>query len=257
MYKTANSILEGLHAMVHRNLRAYQYLATYSGLIKLKHALRRSAQSIRDMIIVNTDRHDLTAASVLLTHLISPESTPVIDPELAYQITIQNIEYLQKSGSFDAAYDAIEDLAEKLKAEDADIYQRIHTMVLKALLFNRVGKPQKGFTVAMRAANAAWQAKLLPALWEAWGTVANILGAMGEYDTERKILDAIIPQVRLRLVSHSQCTNSRYLGNCFRRSSALCATLRLAGGCLYGPCWKRSSQSTVDDFSRFQSGDLC
>jgi anaphase-promoting complex subunit 5 len=143
----------------------------------------------------NIDRHDLTGASVLLTHLISLDSTPVIDPELTYQITLQNIEYLQKTGSFDAAYDAIEQLAEKLKAEDADIYQRIHTMVLKALLFNRIGKPQKGFTVAMRAANAAWQAKLLPALWEAWGTVANILGAMGEYDAERKILDAIIPQV--------------------------------------------------------------
>lgn len=67
-------------------------------------------------------------------------------------------------------------------------------MVMKSILYARVGKPQKGFTVAMRAANAAWQAKILPALWEAWGAVANILGALGEFDAERKILDAIIPQ---------------------------------------------------------------
>jgi anaphase-promoting complex subunit 5 len=141
-------------------------------------------------------RHDLTAASNLLTHLVSPESTPIIDPELSFQITLQKIDYLQRIGSFDAAQEAIEDLAEKLKSEDADVYQRIHVMVLKSLLFNRIGKPQKGFTIAMRAANAAWQAKILPALWEAWGAVANILGALGEYDVERKILDAIIPQVR-------------------------------------------------------------
>jgi hypothetical protein len=41
MYKTATTILEGLHVLVHRNLRAYQYLSTYAGLVKLKHALRR------------------------------------------------------------------------------------------------------------------------------------------------------------------------------------------------------------------------
>jgi anaphase-promoting complex subunit 5 len=137
----------------------------------------------------------LTAASILLTHLDSPNSASKLDPELSIQITLQKIDYLQRLGSFDVALNTIEDLAEKLKDEEADIYQRIHVMILKALLFNRIGKPEKGFTVAMHAANAAWQAKILPALWEAWGTVANILGSLGEYDTQRTILDAIIPQV--------------------------------------------------------------
>jgi hypothetical protein len=68
-------------------------------------------------------------------------------------------------------------------------------MVLKALLFARVGKPQKGFTVAMRAANAAWQSRLLPALWEAWGAIANILGVLGEWEAQRRVLEGIIPQV--------------------------------------------------------------
>jgi anaphase-promoting complex subunit 5 len=68
-------------------------------------------------------------------------------------------------------------------------------MLLKALLCAKIGRPQKGFTVAMRAARAAWQAKLVPALWEAWGAVANILGALREYDAERRVLAAILPQV--------------------------------------------------------------
>jgi anaphase-promoting complex subunit 5 len=123
----------------------------------------------------------------------------VLDSELAFQIHLHKVEYLERLGSYTEALETIEDLADKLKSEDADIYQRIHVMVLKALLFARVGKPQKGFSVAMRAANAAWEAKLIPTLWEAWGAVANILGALEEFGAQRQILDAIIPQVRASL----------------------------------------------------------
>ena len=136
----------------------------------------------------------MTTASYLLAQLSSSTPNPAIDPDLAFQVTLLKIDYLQRIGSFESAYDAIEDLAEQLKVDEADVYQRIHVMVLKALLFNRIGKPQKGFTVAMRAANAAWQSRILPALWEAWGAVANILGALGEFEAQRKILEGIIPQ---------------------------------------------------------------
>jgi anaphase-promoting complex subunit 5 len=121
----------------------------------------------------------------------------MIDAALAFQIRILRVDYLLRLGSFDTALDAIEDLADNLKQNDADVYQRIHVMVLKALLYDHVGKPQKGFTVAMRAANAAWEAKLLPALWEAWGAVANILGALEEFGRAKQILDVLIPQVRV------------------------------------------------------------
>jgi anaphase-promoting complex subunit 5 len=140
-------------------------------------------------------RQDLTAASHLLTQLLPSTPNPNTDPELTFQLTLLRIDYLQRTGSFEAAYNAIEDLAEQLAAEDADVYQRIHVMVLKALLFAKVGKPQKGFTVAMRAANAAWQSRLLPALWEAWGAISNILGALGEWEAQRRVLEGIIPQV--------------------------------------------------------------
>jgi anaphase-promoting complex subunit 5 len=118
-----------------------------------------------------------------------------VDLELTFQVSLQRIDYLQRTGSFEAAYSAIEDLSVKLKAQDADVYQRIHIMVRKAMLFNKVGKPQKGFTVAMHAANAAWQAEVLPALWEAWGAIGNILGTLGEFEGQKRVLEAVIPQV--------------------------------------------------------------
>ncbi|KAF2674965.1 hypothetical protein BT63DRAFT_449952 [Microthyrium microscopicum] len=178
-YKRATSILEDLQPLVRRNLRSTQYLMTYSALMRLKHALRK---------------HDLDAAAYLLEQLSPTGSSTTIDPDLSFQVSLLKIDYLKRLGSFDAAYNTIEDLADQLKADDADIYQRIHVMVLKALLFDTIGKPQKGFSIAMRAANAAWQARIIPALWEAWGAVANILGALGEFDAERKVLEGIIPQ---------------------------------------------------------------
>jgi anaphase-promoting complex subunit 5 len=129
-----------------------------------------------------------------------------VDLDLSFQISLQRIDYLQRTGSFDLAWTAIEDLAAELRADDADVYQRIHVMVLKALLCGKTGRPQKGFTVAMRAARAAWQARLVPALWEAWGAVANILGALREYDAERRVIAAILPQVGRLLIAEGALT---------------------------------------------------
>jgi anaphase-promoting complex subunit 5 len=139
-------------------------------------------------------RHDLTAASYLLEQLSGTSPGLAIDPDLAFQVKLLRIDYLQRIGSFEEAYNTIEDLAEQLQADDADIYQRIHVMVLKALLWSKLGKAEKGFTVAMRAASAAWNARILPALWEAWGAIANILGVLGEFEAQRKVLEGIIPQ---------------------------------------------------------------
>jgi len=44
----------------------------------------------------------------------------------------------------------IEDIGAELKDESADIYQRISMLIAKATLFAKVGKPEKGFSVAVR-----------------------------------------------------------------------------------------------------------
>jgi anaphase-promoting complex subunit 5 len=195
LYDKAMESMESFHELGVRNLQAYQYLVVALGVIKLRRSLRQYVL-ITSTFSSNPGRNNLLSADLLLTQLL-PSTSETIDAELVFQIRILRIDYLLRLGSFDAGLDAIEDLAENLKHESADVYQRIHVMVLKALLYGQVGKPQKGFTVAMRAANAAWEAKLIPALWEAWGAVANILGALEEFDAEKQILDVIIPQVCL------------------------------------------------------------
>jgi anaphase-promoting complex subunit 5 len=40
-YNRSMEILSALQPQMHRNLRAHQYLVTYSGILKLKRALRR------------------------------------------------------------------------------------------------------------------------------------------------------------------------------------------------------------------------
>lgn len=191
-------------------------------------------------------------------HLLPPTPNPNTDPELTFQLTLLRIDYLQRTESHEAAYNAIEDLGELLEAEEADIYQRIHVMVLKALLFARVGKPQKGFTVAMRAANAAWQSRILPALWEAWGAIANILGALGEWEAQRRILEGVIPQVcdsypviHVSYFFHFLKIRARAdggPGTRLRRRRPMRPALRLARGRLHGSrrrCYREPATASL------------
>jgi anaphase-promoting complex subunit 5 len=49
--------------------------------------------------------------------------------------------------------------------------------------------------MAVRAANIAYRARILPALWGAIGAFANILLEVKEYDAAVSLLETIIPQV--------------------------------------------------------------
>jgi anaphase-promoting complex subunit 5 len=117
------------------------------------------------------------------------------EPDLDFQVSLLEIDFLQREGSFSTAYSKVEDKIEELKTEDSDVYQRVHMLVLKSLLLCKVGKPGKAFTVAIRASAMAYRAMLLPALWEAVGTLASILSALEEFETSHNLLDSIIPQV--------------------------------------------------------------
>jgi anaphase-promoting complex subunit 5 len=45
------------------------------------------------------------------------------------------------------------------------------------------------------AASAAWRARLLPALFQAFAVLANILNHLEEYATAYTIMDSLMPQV--------------------------------------------------------------
>lgn len=90
---------------------------------------------------------------------------------------------------------SLEKLATKLNDEEADIFQRVKVMTLKAKIYDKGGIPQKGFSVVLRAASLAYQSKILPALWEAVGAVCRVLISIQEFEAATKLLESILPQV--------------------------------------------------------------
>lgn len=65
---------------------------------------------------------------------------------------------------------------------------------MKADLFRKIGKPEYGFSVALRAASVAYKAKLMPSLWSAVSLLANILNSLGECASAKRLLEAVLPQ---------------------------------------------------------------
>ncbi|KAF2146216.1 uncharacterized protein K452DRAFT_219925 [Aplosporella prunicola CBS 121167] len=176
-YSEALKILESVKTADHRTLKFHQYVVNNSALLRAKRALRRS---------------DTDTAAHFIRQL---QSFSPSDPEILFQLATLSIHQQIRNGCYSAALQRIEDLLAELKAEDADLYQRIHLLTMKAMLFCRTGEPEKGFSVAMRAASAAHRARLWPALWEAVCVIAETLVALGEFAAASRLADAIIPQV--------------------------------------------------------------
>nr|AHA91677.1 anaphase-promoting complex subunit 5 [Diplodia sapinea]AHA91687.1 anaphase-promoting complex subunit 5 [Diplodia sapinea] len=174
-YAGAFEILDSINQADHRTLKFHQYISNYAALLKAKRALRRS---------------DFTAATHLLDALRAFRPT---DPEVLYQLAALEVDALTRHGDFAAAFMRVDELAADLKAEDADVYQRVHLLTLKAALFAKAGIPEKGFSIAMRASSAAHRARLWPALWEALAAVQAILVELGEFRAARRLGDAVAP----------------------------------------------------------------
>ncbi|KAH6620145.1 anaphase-promoting complex subunit 5-domain-containing protein [Boeremia exigua] len=167
-------------ASQNKALKSKQYIILCVGIIKLKRAIRRS---------------DWSTCSHLLATLkpSTGSSADALDPELHFLLSEAYIDFLVSKGDYAAAFTAISSLAESLKEDNADILQRISVLLMKADLFRRAGKPEHGFSVALRAASVAYKAKLMPSLWTAVGLLANILNNLGECASAKRLLEAVLP----------------------------------------------------------------
>lgn len=68
-------------------------------------------------------------------------------------------------------------------------------LVLKASVFAAAGKPEKGFSLVIRAASRAERAGLVPVLLEALAELGGILNKVAEFKAARDIAEAALPQV--------------------------------------------------------------
>ena len=114
---------------------------------------------------------------------------------MLFTIVTLEIDLHIRRQNFPKALAVLEKLATKLNDDEADIAQRIKAMTLKARIFDKAGTPQKGFSLALRAASLAHRIILLPALWEAVGALCRVLVSIREFEAAAKLLESIMPQV--------------------------------------------------------------
>jgi anaphase-promoting complex subunit 5 len=177
-YDEAFAKLEGIDTNSLRSAKPDQYWRLYRGLLKLR----------RDL------HHDnLESAEALLSQLLQ-HSPDDIDVEMRSTIDTLHIEALIRRHEFDAAFTKVEKLLSGLRETNTDVSKRIRLLLVKVHLLDCTGRPEKGFTLAMRAASMAWRSRLVTLLWQAIGALANILNCLGEFAGAERLLVALLPR---------------------------------------------------------------
>ncbi|RKF64418.1 Anaphase-promoting complex subunit 5 [Erysiphe neolycopersici] len=177
-YDEALEMLQSLDSDSLRSWKAHHHWLMCKGIIRLKRALHHN---------------NLESASQLLNQLLHSYDE-FKDVDLSPEISILQVDYFIRQSDYSLALQKIEDVLSPVREERNDIYTRTRLMVLKALLFDKAGRPQKGFSVAMRAASTAWRARLMPILWLAMAAIANILTSLSEFQASAQILMAVLPR---------------------------------------------------------------
>ncbi|KAL8659686.1 MAG: hypothetical protein Q9226_000311 [Calogaya cf. arnoldii] len=179
-----------------RTLRYQQFWTTNLGILKLRRHLHRD---------------ELDAGDHVLAQL---QAAPTEVPELQYNISMVEIHLHMRRGDYTHAFSLLEQLLSDLNQQEADIFQRLKAMILKARIYDEAGIPQKGFSVAMRAASLAHRARLLPVLWEAVGAIGRVLISMKEFEATVKLIENVLPQA----LECEDCDLAAYLFSCLADS---------------------------------------
>lgn len=177
-YDEALARLEDIDSNSLRSWKPSQYWHKFRGIIKLRRDLHRN---------------NLSGADHLLSQLLQNKPDD-LEPDLGFIIDNLHIDHLVRRGDLQGAFAKLETLISDLGEENKDVALRVRLLLLKAELLDKSGRSQKGFTIAVRAANVAWRARLIPCLWPAIGAIGNILTSMGEFAPAIQLLEAVLPR---------------------------------------------------------------
>ena len=114
---------------------------------------------------------------------------------MSYSITLLEIDLHVRRRNYSMAMEVLERMGDHTKDHDTDVFQRVELMALKARIWDKAGCPQKGFSLAMRAASVAHSAYILPALWDSVIVICRILISLGEFGPSAALMESIMPQV--------------------------------------------------------------
>ncbi|KAI0487263.1 anaphase-promoting complex subunit 5-domain-containing protein [Xylaria cf. heliscus] len=177
-YDEALEKLESLDADSLRAWKPSQYWHKFRGIIKLRRDLHHN---------------NLEGAELLLSQLLQSK-TEDLEPDLAFVIDTLHVECLIRRGNLEDAFTKVEEMVAELREGNKDIALRVRLLLLKAELLDKCGRPQKAFTIVVRAANVAWRARLIPYLWPAIGAIANVLSSLKEFEPAIQLLHAVLPR---------------------------------------------------------------
>lgn len=115
--------------------------------------------------------------------------------DLDLQLSFLEIEFRLRKGHHSQAIAIVEGIAQTMHQENFDVLAQIRLLCFKARILEKTGLPQRGFSLAMRAASIAHRCRVLPGLWEAIGVLATVLLSMREFEAAVEMMESIMPQV--------------------------------------------------------------
>ncbi|KAI9374655.1 putative anaphase-promoting complex subunit Apc5 [Aspergillus egyptiacus] len=159
------------------SLKTNQYWAFFSGVLQLKRKIYND---------------DLVAASHLLSQL---QAIELPDSDLSFLLSFLSIELHIRKANYADALTQIEKAAQSIHQDNFDIQLQVKLLCLKVRILEKTGQPQRGFSLAMRAASIAHRARLLPGLWEAICVLGSVLLSLKEFDAVSELVESIMPQI--------------------------------------------------------------
>lgn len=110
-------------------------------------------------------------------------------------LAIYTVNFRIRQGEYSDAWEKIEQTAKTIHEGNFDIYPQVKLLCLKAQILEKTGQPQRGFSLAMRAASIAHRARILPALWDSICALAGVLLSLREYDAVSELVESVMPQI--------------------------------------------------------------
>ena len=110
-------------------------------------------------------------------------------------VRIAEVELELRRGEISIAQSRLEAAIRATDAADGDIHDKLLLMVLKAQVYDAAGVPQRGFTLALRAASMAYRARVLDVLYRAVGALCRVLLSLREFAAVARLMRAVLGPV--------------------------------------------------------------
>ena len=149
--------------------------------------------------------------------------------------------------NYTKAIDILNMYAKEFQEHGADVFQQIKLMILKARIYDKAGIPEKGFSIAIRAASLAYKGRLLSALWDAVGVLCRVLISLKECEAAISLMESIMPQIL-------ECEDCELTANSF--SCLADAHMGLAGQMTAGSLKRKEHLSKASGYLDWSFDDL-